>query len=671
MNQTPITAQLHRKKPLRTAIWIGIALAVLTIGVFELMGWPFLATPAENWLNQSLKRNVMLTLPGDNERAFKLRLVGGIRLTTGHFELASPAWSNEPYMLQGKNVALRLRYLDLLAWRRSPESGLRIESLKADVLDGNFERLADGRASWQFHGDEANTGTKPQPSFGFLAIKAGRIHYKDIPLDLNLNAQLSLQEGKTDADILNVTAKGKYQGKNLELALASTGVLPWVAEQAEPIPVLLDITLGGAKLTFKGKAADALQMQKLSGRFSVSGSSLASAGQAVGVTLPSTPPFQTEGDVVRNGDRWKVSVAKAKIGNSLLNGDFEYNGDKEKPLLTGVLKGPSLVLADLGPTVGAAAPHSNPPQSAGDSRVLPNKPFDLPSLRAMNADVRIDIDNLDLGSEILKPLRPLRAHLMVTDGVLQISDIDAKTAQGQLAGAVQLDGRESIALWNADLRWENVQLEQWLKIARAANQPPYLTGRMNGVAKLQGQGRSTAEILGSLAGNVQTQVKNGTMSHLIIEAAGLDAAEALGVWFRGDDVLEMKCAFADLEANNGVLSPRVFVIDTQDSALWVNGTISMKTEALNLRVVVTPKDFSPLSLRTPLLIGGTMGAPDISLEKGPIAGKVAGAVLLSLLNPFAALIPFVDTGTPDTAQNANHAGCYDLAARSKAQREKN
>ena len=87
-------------------------------------------------------------------------------------------------------------------------------------------------------------------------------------------------------------------------------------------------------------------------------------------------------------------------------------------------------------------------------------------------------------------------------------------------------------------------------------------------AKLKGKGRSTAEILGSLAGNVRTEVTNGTMSHLIIEAAGLDAAEALGVWFRGDDVLEMKCAFADLEANNGVLRPRVFVIDTPDSALW-------------------------------------------------------------------------------------------------------
>jgi len=443
-----------------------------------------------------------------------------------------------------------------------------------------------------------------------------------------------------------------------------------VAKQGKPIPVELNVSLGRARLDFKGNAADALGMQQLSGQFAVSGSSLAAAGQALGVTLPNTPAFRTEGNLVRDASNWQVNIDNATIGSSRLNGRFVYEGGKTQPLLTGELKGASLVLADLGPTVGAPA-EKQVAAATNQGRVLPDKPFDLPSLRAMDADVKIDIDNLDLGSEILKPLRPLRAHLAVAEGVLTISDIQAKTAKGELAGSVQLDGREDIAIWNVDLNWANVQLEQWLNIPRAGNEPPYVTGTMNGAAKLSGQGRSTAEILGSLAGNVRTQVRNGTISHLIVEAAGLDAAEALGVWFRGDDVLQMTCAFADLDANNGVLQPRVFVIDTQDSAMWVNGSISMKTEALNLRVVVTPKDFSPVSLRTPLLITGTMGSPDVSLEKGPIAGKVAGAVLLSLLNPFAALIPFVDTGAPDSAENANKTGCYDLAARSKAQREKN
>lgn len=670
LNKKPITRQLRQQRPLLLATGVLTGLLALGIGTCELMGWPFLAKPSERWLSDTLQRKIVLTSPDSEDPGFKLRLIGGIRLTLDNFEIGSPTWSDAPHMVKGNNVMLGLNYADLFAWRGLPDKALRIDTLKADALDAYLERRTDGLASWQFTKDEPDEQPKPPPTFGLLAIKSGTIRYIDSPLNLNLIADLSLQEGETGTDALKVDAKGEYQNKKLNIDLASTGVLPWVAQDVAPIPVSLNITLGSAKLSFKGEATDALKMEQLSGDFVVSGPSLASAGEALGITLPSTPPFRTAGKLNRDATTWKANIASATIGSSRLKGDFMYEGGKAQPLLTGVLKGPSLVLADLGPTVGAPAVKEAGQKQIG-GRVLPDKPFDLPSLRAMDADVRIDIDNLDLGSEILKPLRPLRAHLVLSDGVLRISEIDAKTAKGQLAGMVQLDGREDIALWDTDLTWENVQLEQWLNMTRANDQPPYFTGNMNGLAKLKGKGRSTAEILGSLSGTVRTQVRNGTMSHLIIEAAGLDAAEALGVWFRGDEVLKMNCAYADLAAEDGMLRPRVFVIDTQDSALWVNGSISMKTEALDLRVVVTPKDFSPMSLRTPLLITGTMGAPDVSLEKGPLAGKVAGAVLLSLLNPFAALIPFVETGTPDPEPTAKNTGCYDLAARSKAQREKN
>ena len=64
-----------------------------------------------------------------------------------------------------------------------------------------------------------------------------------------------------------------------------------------------------------------------------------------------------------------------------------------------------------------------------------------------------------------------------------------------------------------------------------------------------------------------------------------------------------------------------------------------------------------------------MGSPEVSVQKGPLAGKLAGAALLSLINPLGALIPFLDVGTPDTKQDAEKTGCYDLAARSKAQQK--
>ncbi|HEX3141691.1 MAG TPA: AsmA family protein, partial [Rhizobacter sp.] len=78
------------------------------------------------------------------------------------------------------------------------------------------------------------------------------------------------------------------------------------------------------------------------------------------------------------------------------------------------------------------------------------------------------------------------------------------------------------------------------------------------------------------------------------------------------------------------------------------GSVSLKDESLDLRLVVAPKDFSLMSLRSPLRVKGPFKAPHVSVEKGPIATKVGAAVLLSLLNPLAALIPFIDPGSGDS-----------------------
>ena len=122
---------------------------------------------------------------------------------------------------------------------------------------------------------------------------------------------------------------------------------------------------------------------------------------------------------------------------------------------------------------------------------------------------------------------------------------------------------------------------------------------------------------------------------------------------------------ADLVATGGVFRPRVFVIDTTDSAIWIDGTLSLAKEALDLKAVVTPKDFSPLTLRTPLLVRGTFADPVVSIEKGPLGRKLATSFLLALVNPFAALIPLLDQGDAAEAKSGA-AGCHALMQRSKA-----
>jgi uncharacterized protein involved in outer membrane biogenesis len=277
----------------------------------------------------------------------------------------------------------------------------------------------------------------------------------------------------------------------------------------------------------------------------------------------------------------------------------------------------------------------------------------------MNANVVVDIGTFDPGTDILEPLHPARAHLLLADGVLTIADFVGATAQGRLEGYVQLDGRTDKALWTADLRLLGVNLAQWLRLKRSGNAPPYLSGKLDALVKVKGTGRSTAEILGTLAGDLRMHMREAAVSHVAVEAGGIDVAQALGVLVKGDDALPILCNVADLDIAQGVATPKVFVVNTRDSTIWIDGTVSLRDETLDLRAVVSPKDFSPMSLRTPIHVKGTFAQPRVSLEIGKLAGKAGAAGLLALLNPLAALIPFIDPGAQAKAAE-NDAECANL-----------
>ena len=651
---------------------------------------------------------------------FSLRFLGGLRLALPQLTVAAPPWAAAPPTLQARDLRLHLRYRDL--WRAWRQHALHIHSLQASAVVIDLVRMADGQASWLLQAAAAPGSAKwALPTFGELRLPDGRVQWRDAMLHLDAQARwvLALQppaaaataasasgvaSGVSAASVasaasaagsvpaaagagalsaaggqaftLDGSVHGQYQGRPVQASLraslgqgaAGDGDTPRVA----PLHLAVQAVVGRASLSFDGGVADAAAwvgrpgwlgpagLQGLAGKFTLQGPSLAAVGDPVGVTLPTTRPFRSAGRLHKDGSTWFVLVDDARIGKSQLHGAFSYDTARTVPLLAGRLAGPRLLLADLGPAVGvptievAAAPRPG--------KKLPDRPFDLAALRVMDANVLIDMDELDLNTAVLEPLRPLRAHLQLQGGVLDIGAIDARAGPGRLRGSVQLDGRLATAAMASDLRWEGLRLEQWIHQNRGSGKPPWASGTVKGLARLQGQGNSTASILSHLKGRLQADWQNGRISHLAVEAAGLDLAQALGVLIKGDDALVVNCAVADLVADKGIFKPRLMVIDSSDSTLWLDGTVSLATEALDLRVIVSPKDFSPLALRAPLRLRGSLADPQVSIETGRLAGRVGLAALLALINPLAGLLPLLDPGdTPAAARDA--AGCQRLDQR--------
>lgn len=642
--------------------WAPAALALilgLGFAVGETMGWPFLAGPLQSQLQQKLGRDVRLSAANDKGQAsVALHFWGGIRLQSRVLEIGAPAWSRAPYFLLAQDVDLRLRYSDV--WRAWQGEQLLVQSLAAQQLTVYLERTADGHASWLMA--KGGAAAKP-PRIQNIDLPAGTVHYTDAPLALNFDAQLSLSSPARSAAtlqtpqnrVLHSSARGHYRQNAFQITLQSTGALPWEVESGQGIPVAVKLaaSLGQAGLNFEGTARDFLHLNGLDGTFKVKGPSLAVIGEPLGVTLPTTPAFNANGQVQRSGDRWTVALRNARVGSSQFSGDFVFDKAATPPRLSGTLNGTRLRLVDLAPAVGAPQ-ESN--ANVSRAKVLPSRPFDLASLRAMDADLQIAFKQVDSHTQWLEPLRPFKTHLTLLNGVLTLSNIEARTAQGHLAGTLSLNGQQNTAHWVAALNWDGVQLQRWIHQDRPAGRPPYVSGLLTGHAKVHGQGRSTAEILATLEGDIHANVVGGTVSHLLVEMGGLDVAESLGVYLQGDDSLKLDCALADLRVSAGTLRPRLWVLDTRDSTLWADGSVSLATEKLDLRATVAPKDFSVLTLRAPLLIQGSFSHPLVTVEKGSLGMKLGLALLLGLVNPLTTVLPLVDTGNVQEAE-AKAATC--------------
>jgi AsmA family protein len=702
-------------------VLVGVLVALIAaVTICEAIGWPFLVGTVQRQLARTLDRRVVFGNAAGAATGVRIGLIGSVRVTADSIEIGAPSWSPKPYMLLAHDARLKLGYFDLWrAWRGGP---LHVGSLEARELDGNLERLADGRASWQF-GKKKEADPSEHPSapstFGVLRVGDGHLLYADEVLPAAIDARFALSDGSTSpaagaasaavpapaaspasgvassgifvraggaaagasaiaANVrlapgekgLRLAATGQYKKLPVFVDLRTAGVLGLLEEgkEAHAQPLSLRATIGRARLSFDGSTTDPIHFAGLKGRFNLAGPSLSVVGDALGITLPTTPAFATYGWLVKDAGLWKAVFETADIGSSHLNGAFTYDTQRKVPLLAGRLGGSRVLLADLGPTIGAPAASGGDPANgkvAAPGRVLPDKKFDLPSLRAMDANILIDIAMFDPGTDLIEPLRPGRAQLLLANGVLTIADFEGVTAQGKIAGYLQLDGRGERALWTADLRLLGLNLAQWLRLKRKGDAPPYVSGKLDALVKVKGSGRSTAEILSSLDGEIRMHIRDGSVSHLAVEVGGLDLAQALGMVVKGDEALPILCNVADLDVVKGVARPKVIVVNTRDSTIWIDGTMSLRDESLDLRAVVSPKDFSPLTLRTPVHVKGSFSQPAVSLELGKLAGKAGAAALLALLNPLAAIIPFIDPGAKQDAGD-NDANCANLVRTSGA-----
>ena len=381
--------------------------------------------------------------------------------------------------------------------------------------------------------------------------------------------------------------------------------------------------------------------------------------------MPTTPPFELRSHLTGEAKRWNLSDLNGTIGDSDIQGEARVMLGGERPSLEAELTSSKLDLDDLGLLVGAPADPgetASPEQqreaaeAAAREGVLPDKPFDLPELRGMDARVSYRAQQVQAQKV---PLQGMILDLTMEDGVLTLQPLRFDVAEGQLVSTIRLDARPEVLAGNLELDVRKLRLNRLLArfdidIAEIEVEEAGV-GTFSGRAKLAVRGNSIHDLAGSADGEAAFIMSGGRINALILESIGLDVGEALAALLSGEKetksaMVPIQCFVARFDVQDGVMQTKALVLETSDSTITGQGQIDLGKEALALELLAHPKDPSILTASTPIRIEGTFKDPKIDVISEELKEKSLAALALGVVLPVVgAILPFFEEGeTKDT-----------------------
>jgi len=577
--------------------------------------------------------------------------------------LGNPEWSKKPQMVTLKRVELRISPLALLAQR------VVIPRIDLTEPNADLQRLADGRANWTFKFDPKDPDAEPSSwvvDIGAIGFDKGHVTLDDQTLKTQLDvlidplgkpipfsdivgdkaAKSAQEKGASPQDYaFAIKTKGQYHGQKLT-GDGKIGGLLALQDANRPFPLQAQVQIADTRVELAGTLTDPLNLGALDLRLKLAGASLGNLYPLTGVTLPDTPPYATDGHLIAKlhepgGAVFRYEAFNGKIGESDIHGSLAYVASQPRPKLSGALVSNQLLFADLAPLIGA---DSNTKQKArgGESKqptekVLPVEEFKTERWRDMDADVEFTGKRI-VHSEKL-PFNDLYTHLVLTDGVLSLEPLRFGVAGGKLDAQIRLNGHTEPLEGQAKLTARGFKLKQLFPTFE-----PMKTsfGELNGDADITGRGNSVAKLLATSNGNLKMLINDGAISRELMELAGLNVGNYVVGKIFGDKEVKINCAAADFDIKTGLATTRLFVFDTENAIIYIDGTANMATEQLDLTITPESKGWRLISLRSPLYVRGKFIKPDAGVKAVPLLLRGAGMVALGVIAaPAAGLLALV------------------------------
>jgi uncharacterized protein involved in outer membrane biogenesis len=683
--------------------WIAgvlIALIIILVIVISTFDWNRLKPYLNDKVSQAIGRPFAIN--GDLSVAWRREPTeGGLaawvpwpEFTARDIQVANPSWASRPQFAHLDGLRFRLSPLGLLAHR----IGIPSVQLMQPAID--LERNKQGQATWDFNLPQSSEPSAWTLDMGSIGFDSGKIALDDaanrIKLDLTVeplqkaipydqlvaqeSADARAQAGSSagaaasksvaapkdagDSASDNSASKTSYQfawkvdGTYQGVPASGSGRIGAVLalqEANKPFPIQAKMHIGDSHIALVGTLTDPVHLASLDLKLWFSGSSMAKLYPIIGVTLPDTPPYATEGhlkaELHRNGSHFSYQDFRGRIGSSNIAGNLDFLSGGARPKLSGEITSQLLDFADLAPLIGADSNAEK--QKRGDAtlqpadKVLPVEPFRTDRWKAMDADVKFTAVHMTHVPSV--PIESLNTHLTMNNGVLQLDPLNFGLAGGRVTSRIRLDGSKEPMRGALKLDARHLKLKQ-LFPEFAPMQTSF--GEINGDADLTMTGNTVAALLGHANGETKLLINDGAISKTLMETAGLNVGNIVIGKLFGDKTVKINCAASDFVATDGLFDARLFIFDTQDATVHISGDINMTTEQLDLNIKPQTKGFRVFSLRTPLYVKGTMKNPSVGVQPIPLAIRGGGAIALAVVAaPAAALLALVSPSHDSDGEN--------------------
>jgi len=582
-----------------------------------------------------------LTLAGD----IKAKISLSPTLQVNNVSFQNAAWSSHPEMIHVKQIEVQLALIPLLKGRVSLK---RLTLINPDLM---IEINKSGKTNLAFDLPEEKKDqaapvkkdeTKTLPfHFKEILISDGRLtvenHQKNQTFVLTIDRGTEKSEEFMSGG--DIDLKGSFNDVPFVVA-GKLGPFAGVTDPNVPYPVDLKGNMEKIQFSISGKIQDPIAAKGIDVSFSFKGDDLARIENFTTKPLPITGPFNISGHLVSaKPEKIQVSDMLIELGNNRLNGSATLDRSANKPKISGELASEVLDVRPL--LIKTEQKTSGTKEKTTKSKrrldkLFPNTPIKLDGLHLFNAAVDLQVKQLLLPKLAIDNIE---TKVRLKDGNLTVNPMTASIGGGKMLNSLNVQAKENMAVVDVNVDIKQMNLGEMLKTLKMTQS---LEGILDLDMYLKGQGKSVAEIMEGLNGDMVASLGKGKIPTGYLNFVSADIASTLmsilNPFNEKIDSAQINCAVCDFNIINGMAKSDIIIIDDPIKSLFSKGTINLKTEALNFNIETHPKkgigtqDTAKLSISLskitkPFKLGGTLANPSLKIDIVN-SGTTIGAALL-------------------------------------------